>query len=61
MKLKFFVLLLYLLSNSKNETTAEDDNRAVTKYVYAIEGVPDVMESNNFYEKISIADLQYAE
>ena len=57
MKLKFFVLLFYLLSNSKNEITAKSDNKkVVTKYIYhAYNYYGDVttFKRNKFDEKIS--------
>ena len=56
MQLKLLVLLLYLLSNSKNEIAAVgDNNEVVTKYIYHMNYFGDVQtfEKNEFEEKIS--------
>ena len=55
MRVKLFVLFLYLLNNSKNETAAVSNEKVVTKYIYHAYNYGDVQtfERNKFDEKVS--------
>ena len=66
MQLKLLVLLLYLLSNSKNETAAKGVNqKVVTKYIYQTKdnGIVKTFKRNiskrNIDEKISDFEVMF--
>ena len=62
MRIKLLALLLYLLSNSKNEIAAKGANKKfVTKYIYHIKGngVVQTFERNKFDEKVTELEVMF--
>ena len=61
MRVKLFVLFLYLLNNCKNETAAVSNEKVVTKYIYHAYNYGDVQtfERNKFDKKITKLGVRF--